>query len=64
MNNNIISNHLFYEFSGLLVTVSTVVITVLTLYRGCASLPVSRVAQNVRVNYSHNATKVSGQGTL
>jgi hypothetical protein len=44
MNNIIISNYLFCEFSGPLVTVSTAIIKVLTLCRGCASLPVSHVA--------------------
>jgi hypothetical protein len=42
-------------------TVSTAVIT---LCRGCASLPMSRVAQVPGARRPPNTPKVSGQGTL
>jgi hypothetical protein len=58
------SNHLFCEFFGPLVTVSTAVITVLTLCRGCVSLPVSHVAHMPGGRQPPNTPKVSKQGTL
>jgi hypothetical protein len=51
--------HLFCEFFGPLVTVSMIVITVLTLYRGCASLPMSRVDHMPAAHQPPNTPKVS-----
>jgi hypothetical protein len=59
-----LGNDLFCEFSGPLVTVIMAVITVLTLCRGCASLPVSHVAHMPGACRPPNTPKVSRQGTL